>query len=279
MASYGRLKFADFAESGRMGEIQRIAANLREAMRNYARVLDGGCQSELPSGAAIVYSGLDYGVFNAVLPRYPIVSAQSLQADLQAASRYYESHRTGWSLWLCEDLIQPGLLMQVRGIIASHRLRRLADHQGMVAGTIISARRIPPQMEIIPVADDRTRGDFARVVSKVFSVPPQVSDAMYRGPEFWRDRYTAWVGYREKTPVCCMATHTAAGSVGVYSVAVMAACRGQGIGETITRHGLNMAFGKWGAQPSILQSTSAGIGLYRRMGYRPLANFSVFLAY
>jgi ribosomal protein S18 acetylase RimI-like enzyme len=70
---------------------------------------------------------------------------------------------------------------------------------------------------------------------------------------------TGWVGYVNSQPVTTAVTCVDGEAIGVYSVATVREHRGRGYGETITRFAIDAA-------------------LYRRMGYRPVGRFAVYVA-
>ena len=69
----------------------------------------------------------------------------------------------------------------------------------------------------------------------------------------------------------------AAGALGIYSLATIPAHRHQGYGEALLRAAATASRPKPSVEPFILQSTEAGHSLYRRMGFRDVAKFTVYL--
>ena len=69
------------------------------------------------------------------------------------------------------------------------------------------------------------------------------------------------------------ATLATGSAVGVYAVGTPPAHRRQGFAEALLRHVLAEA---GGARPSVLESSEAGLLLYRRLGYRTVTRYAVF---
>jgi GNAT superfamily N-acetyltransferase len=78
---------------------------------------------------------------------------------------------------------------------------------------------------------------------------------------------TRWVGTVDGTPVTTTRLHTAAGVAGIYAVVTAADARRRGYGEAITRHVLHAARDA-GLRIATLQASSAGRGVYERIGFR-----------
>lgn len=78
---------------------------------------------------------------------------------------------------------------------------------------------------------------------------------------------TRWVGTVDGTPVTTTRLHTAAGVAGIYAVVTTVDARRHGYGEAITRHVLHAAR-DGGLRIATLQASSAGRGVYERIGFR-----------
>lgn len=69
--------------------------------------------------------------------------------------------------------------------------------------------------------------------------------------------------------------HLAAGVAGVYGVATIASERGRGLGAHVTAEPLRMARAL-GYRVSVLQSSAAGHGVYRRLGFRDVGGVPMY---
>ena len=259
-----------------MPAYETVERNLREAMQCYAYCSPQGEVREV-AGAVIASSGIDYSVFNSVMFTSPIESVADLSERITHAEVHFKARGLGWSCWLCEDLLAPAVQKAMRQFFASRRMKAAAQPPGMYADRIWPRERQPARMQIRRVEDDRTRYDFADVASVVFALPFPISEKIYVSESTWRSKMTGWVGYESERAVCIVATVVSAAAVGIYSLATVPHYQRHGYAETVMRHALEEAHRETGIERSILQTTKAGIGLYKRMGYRAVTNFSVYL--
>jgi ribosomal protein S18 acetylase RimI-like enzyme len=259
-----------------MPAYETVERNLREAMRCYSFCSSQGEVREV-GGVVIASSGIDYAVFNSAMFTSPVESVADLQARISHAEVHFRARGLGWSCWLCEDMLAPSVQKSARQFFASRRMKVVAQPPGMLADRIWPRDRQPARMEVRRVEDDRTRFDFADVASVVFALPFAIAQKIYVPESTWRSEMTGWVGYESESAMCIVATVVSGGAVGIYSVATVPHYQRHGYAETLMRHALETAHRETGIEKSVLQTTKAGIGLYKRMGYRPVTNFSVYL--
>lgn len=128
----------------------------------------------------------------------------------------------------------------------------------------------PPELEIVEAADEWTVREAEALIDEVFvedsaTEPFLTLDAL-------DDRFRVWVGRVDDRPVTTATAYVGAGFVGVYAVATTAEARGRGYGEAVT----------WAATmsrpdlPATLQASEMGYPVYERMGYRTVAEFTVW---
>jgi ribosomal protein S18 acetylase RimI-like enzyme len=91
-----------------------------------------------------------------------------------------------------------------------------------------------------------------------------------------RAEFVPWIAYVNGEPVATAATVLASGAIGVYNVGTLPAHRGRGIGEAMVRFAIDRAREASGIARTVLQSTSFGYDLYRKMGYRVVGQVLVF---
>ncbi|HTF67479.1 MAG TPA: GNAT family N-acetyltransferase [Edaphobacter sp.] len=259
-----------------MPAYETVERNLREAMQCYACCSPLGEVREV-GGVVIASSGVDYSVFNSAMFTSPVESVADLQTRITQAEVHFKARGLGWSCWMCEDLLAPPVQKAVRQFFVSRRMKVAAQPPGMYADRIWPRARQPANIEVRRVEDNRTRFDFADVASVVFALPFAISEKIYVPESTWRSKMTGWVGYVSERAVSIVATVVSGGAVGIYSLATVSHYQRHGYAETLMRHALESAHQETGIEKSVLQTTKAGIGLYKRMGYRPVTNFSVYL--
>jgi GNAT superfamily N-acetyltransferase len=198
-----------------------------------------------------------------------------LDAALTEAARYFKQRTKRWSFWLCEDLLDPATRRKARQISNDFGLRPISYPPGMIASHLLPPARPLPKIECRPVNDSKTRNTFAEITSMCFEIPPGIANAVY-GPEgAWNGAYKGFVAMVDGGPVAIAAIVETAGALGIYSLATVPAHRHRGYGEALLRAAA--AASRPNGVPYILQSTEAGHSLYRRMGFRDVARFTVYL--
>jgi GNAT superfamily N-acetyltransferase len=255
-----------------------VAENLRLALSQYAMASPKGTLEERPR-LTLVNSGLRYSVFNSAILSEPGVSTPAeLTSILVASSGYFHKRGLPWTFWMPVPCVGERLLPRARGICARFGLRLVAEHDGMHADQILPPLRPLPELDIVPVNGAGSRHTFAEVSRQVFGLPKWVAGGVYESGPLWEGAMAGWVGSVGGTPVCISSTVTAAGAVGVYSVATLPAYRRLGYGEAITRAALVHAQRRSGLSSCVLHATPLGLPIYLKMGFRPITQIYVFSA-
>jgi GNAT superfamily N-acetyltransferase len=128
----------------------------------------------------------------------------------------------------------------------------------------------PPELEIVEAADAGTVSEAAAMIGEVFGSPGEPASML--SPACLDERFRVWVGRVDGRPVSTAIASISDGFVGVYAVATTREARGRGYGEALT----------WAATccrselPATLQASSMGRPVYERMGYRTVAEFTVW---
>lgn len=260
-----------------MREFLTVEENLRCAMRFFGEATGRGEVRALERTVAM-YSGLEYGVFNiSMLTRAVTPADGGLQAALSEAERFFKERTRRWSFWLCEDLLDPQSRRRMRQICGDFGLRPISYPPGMIAEKLLPPARPLPGIECRPVGDARTRQAFAEITSACFEIPPAIAHAVYVPESAWGGTYKGFVGLVEDRPVAIAAMVRGAGALGIYSLATVPEQRRKGYGEALLRAAAAVSRPEGSTEPYILQSTEAGHALYKRMGFRDVTKFTVFL--
>jgi len=248
-------------------------------MRFFGEATGGGDVCPLP-GVEAIYSGLDYGVFNiAVLSEEVRANGGGLEARIAECARYYSARATRWSFWLCEDLLESAVRRKARTVFADCGMRVISQPPGLLAEELRPAGRELPPIECREVKDQSLRDIFAAFTSTCFDIPINVANAVYRPERAWVGAYRGYVGLLDGKPVGIAATVDAAGVLGIYSLATMPEFRRRGFGEAMLRAvaAQENAPGRKAPLRLVLQSTDAGYRMYRRIGFKDVAKFAVYL--
>jgi ribosomal protein S18 acetylase RimI-like enzyme len=178
---------------------------------------------------------------------------------------------------LCEDLLDAAQRHRARSAFSALGLRPISNAPGMLAAQLAAPQRVLPEIECVPVRDPASRRAFAATTSACFDIPMTVARDVYEPARAWRGAYRGFLGLVNGTPVSIVAIVVAAGVIGVYSLATVPEARRQGYGESLLRAAVAREQERTGLGRFVLQSTEAGQGLYRRLGFRDVARFSVYL--
>ena len=227
-------------------------------------------------GSVAMFSGLDYGVFNIALLTAPAANGQ-LESRLREISKYFRERTLRWSFWLCEDLLDREARHAARHTFADFGMRSISHPPGMLASALLPPKRVLPEIEMRPVADKETRSAFAEITSVCFEIPYLVARAVYSREDAWNHGYRGFVAYADGKPVSIVALVAAAGAIGVYSLGTIPAFRRKGFGESLLRVAGAEMSRLTGLKKFVLQSTEAGYEIYKRMGFRDVTRFSVYL--
>lgn len=251
-----------------------VEENLRVAMRCYTRVSAAGEARDYP-GITVSSSGIDCAVFNAAMLTEPAADGE-FERRLALAETHYGQRRLGWTFWLCDDLLCQPLRRRSMSIFRHNGMCVIAQPPGMFAERLAPPVRTAP-LEVRPVVDDATRLQFASLSSRIFSLPFDTARTVYGAEQLWESPMHGWIGYYEGQPVSIATVVLGGGAAGVYSVGTLPAFQRRGFAETVMRIALEEARKATGIETTVLQTTSQGMNLYLRMGYRVVTQFAVYL--
>ena len=120
-----------------------------------------------------------------------------------------------------------------------------------------------------------TRDAFCAIGSTCFHVPIAWFCEVFESESVW-EGFAAYVGYVDGEPVSTTATVFESGAIGVYNVATLPGHQRRGYGEAVLRQAVAEAQRRHSVERTLLQSTPAGLAMYRRMGYRPVTRVAVY---
>ncbi len=255
---------------------EEIDANLRHTLCLLAARRPTGELHEA-GGVTLASAGVRFGMFNAALISAPVPACRDgLAARIAAAAAHFRKRRLDWSCWVCEHWLEETLRPRADGIFVNFGLYRAAAYPGMLAERLAPPQRRLPPLEIRRVDDSATRLAFCQVGSLCFRAPFEWFREIFDRDGLWRDDLAGYVGYVRGEPAATAVTVAGAGSVGVYNVATLPSHQRRGYAEALMRHALEEARQATGIERTILQSTTQGLSLYTRMGYREVTRFSVY---
>ncbi len=259
-----------------MRDFQPVDDNLRAAMRFFGQATGSGEVAGL-DGVQLVYSGLDYGVFNIGFLTRRVTPDRDLASILADCARFYGQRRVRWSFWTCDDLMDAATRRLSRDVFDQAGLRPISRAPGMTALSFAPPIRQLPQIECRAVSDAFTRSAFTGLTAVCFDIPFPVARTIYESEPAWRGDYRGFVGLAGGEPVSIVALVRHAGVLGVYSLGTLPDYRRHGYGEALLRAVVSYIH-KDVHEPLVLESTEAGYPLYRRLGFREVTKFTVYLS-
>jgi ribosomal protein S18 acetylase RimI-like enzyme len=247
-----------------------VAENLRESFRNIAASRPHGEVREL-RGVSIASAGVTFQMFNAAFLSTPVLTEMELEQRILTAAVYFQSRGLEWSYWVCNDWLEARPRRRAPKIFERMELRHAVDLPGMVAERLAPPSRPLPHLDVRRVGDDGTRSAFCGIGSLCFHVPLPWFEEVFSSLAVW-NRFASYVGYVDGEPVSTVSVVEGGRGLGVYNLATVPERQRLGYGEAVMRCALE----RHGAERVILQSTPAGLRLYERMGFRKVAEVSVY---
>jgi GNAT superfamily N-acetyltransferase len=128
----------------------------------------------------------------------------------------------------------------------------------------------PLELEIVEADDASTVLEAEALIGEVFEVDGEPGSTLR--PQCLGEDFRVWVGRVDGRPVTTATAFIADGFVGIYAVATLRDARRRGYAEAVT----------WAATlcrpdlPATLQASEMGQPVYERMGYRTVAEFTVW---
>jgi len=249
-----------------------IEDNLHATLAAFASAKPSGETRPL-AGVTVASSSVQYSMFNSAVLTAPVASPRELRRRIQTAGDFFEARGLAWSFWVCQGWIESGVRGVVADIFYGCGLHEVAELPGMEAQGLEAPVRGLPTLAFRRVADAATRADFSAIMTVAFGLPPLVARQIYESEGTWDAGLTGWLGYSGNVAVTSAATFSTGSAVGIYAVGTPAAHRRRGFAEAIVRHAVAQA----GADRlSVLESSEAGLLLYRRLGYRTVTRYAVF---
>jgi GNAT superfamily N-acetyltransferase len=146
----------------------------------------------------------------------------------------------------------------------------------------------PPDLEIVPVTDAATLDEFLRVIVADWLewTDGETTPVQQRTLDAWRSQIPPklagepvplrWIGRVDGTVVATSRISIGAGVAGLYAISTLPLHRGKGYGRAMTIAALRAAR-RLDYRIGVLQASDLGYSVYRRLGFRDLFSYAVFV--
>jgi GNAT superfamily N-acetyltransferase len=246
--------------------LARAAANFVEQYRLLGRWAAAGTVVDLP-GATLICTGYARDTLN---PAIVYGDAAEPGALVAGARRFYAERGVPW----CLRGIGPiAALLDARAVelrivrgqgIPVMLLAPVAGEPVEIAGLAI--RRVCTEAELAIFRDTALRG---------FDMTADVADAITPLALLGTPDVAYYVGYLDGQPVATASRVTAQRTAGIYNVSTLREHRKRGIGAAITWRAALDGYAE-GCVCAALQATDMGFNVYRRMGFRHVADYTTW---
>jgi hypothetical protein len=247
-------------------------ANFVEFAREKARW--SGNRGELAerSGAVLFSSGSDFPVeSNGAIRLDPTADPDDV---IDVADAWFSDRGKGWSLATSSAIPGDDALAaraEDRGLL------RILDSPAMVCDGPLEPAVAPDGTTLRVIDDAAGVAELVAICDAAYQslgMPAGVIADMVTAPDRVLVPHVKTVVAADgTTPVACAQLLLGNGVAGVYYVGTVAAARGRGLAELVTRYVTNLGF-ELGAPVVTLQASSMGEPIYRRMGYREISRYT-----
>jgi len=259
-------------------ETKQVRTAIKANWENYHYCLGQSLTVELSIGRHLTWliTGMPDHFMNLVVcSGLPAEGADELIASALA---HFRSRNIEKLSWLAEDGVPA---MELKRHLFAHGLTLRESFAIEMAADLMTLPEVistPTGLTIVRVEDYVTLKEWIHVASIGFGVSSKVEavwcdffeEAAFEFP------FRTYLGLLNGKPVATSQLFTSAGVAGIYNVTCIPEARGKGIGAAITLAPLLEAR-KMGYHVGILQASSMGYNVYRRLGFQDFGKLSVYL--
>lgn len=245
----------------------RADENFRESFRMLARgAVEGTVYEE--GSRCLICAGVKVPLFNPAFAP-PDTDMAVFAAEARA---FYGRRGLPWALVVPEHA-PPAPPGRIRGVdLMESQTMPVMTHGAWIEDGWPAAR---PRFEVRVADTPAAVADHRGILALCFGIPDDVSRLVMPGPPA-TPLLDLYVVYEAGRPVGTGALSEAAGLGGIFNIATHPERRREGIGLAVMRRLLDDARAR-GLETVVLQSSPAGVPLYRRLGFARLSTYTVYV--
>ena len=180
--------------------------------------------------------------------------------------------------WLAHECVP---FAQINGTLLAHGLTfsgSFATEMAVDLSLLADDLPINPDLRIVPVDDEGMLKQWIHIASVGFRIGEKFEEAWYDFfvEAIFEARFQTYLALLDGKPVGTSQLFLSDGTAGIYNVTCIPEARGQGIGSAITLAPLLQAR-EMGYQIGVLQASSKGYNVYRRLGFQDFGKLSLYL--
>ena len=180
--------------------------------------------------------------------------------------------------WLVQDEAEVG---EMNEALLAHGLtfrETFSTEMAIDLATLMTDLPAVPCLKIVPVIDRSALRQWIHIASIGFRIGEEFEKVWYElfAEVIFDMRFRTYLALLNGKPVGTSQLFLSGGVAGIYNVSCIPEARGRGIGTAITLAPLLEAR-RMGYRIGILQASSRGYRIYRRLGFQDFGNLSVYL--
>jgi len=212
-----------------------------------------------------------------VFPMFPLPSFNGIWEETDAAAEALESVRA--------DVKGMGLpfgvtVRQNRTPAVEERARSLGlTTELQTPGMVVTPEELQlpdTELEILRIKTADGLAQALAVAATGFEIPAELLAALYLFEVAELEGIEYYLARLHERDVCTAIGYTVDDAVGIFNVATPPEFRRRGYGSIVTAHAIRAGF-EAGADFAYLQSSSLGESVYRRLGFRQVDVYTIFM--
>jgi ribosomal protein S18 acetylase RimI-like enzyme len=215
--------------------------------------------------------GLPASQFNVAFPKLPIDDEETGEA-IESAEGYFRRRKLPFRISIRKDLGE-----ECAGRLLGSGYREVNATPGMVLSPICAPTSPHPDLDVHRVHSTEELEHFQATALVGLGLPVQAGPLFLTRRFFGLPNVELYVGYVEGRPACTSALVASGGVAGIYWVATLEGFRRRGLGDAITWEAVRGGM-RAGCRLASLQASEMGRGVYERMGFARVVEYSNFEA-